>query len=175
LLDDGVRLEIALSGPAEFRWRRLPRPDRVYVDIVGAKLPGMPYELNVGAGGIDRLWARQNAWDTVRVVATLTERMTVLASRAAGGEKVVVELRREDATGRRGDGATNGRPTTNDQRPTTNDRREPKTRAASREPRAATCLPASCLPAGTTTSPPRRRSRSPSRGFRFPPWRSRRR
>jgi N-acetylmuramoyl-L-alanine amidase len=111
LLDDGVRLEIALSGPAEFRWRRLPRPDRVYVDIVGAKLPGMPYELNVGAGGVDRLWARQNAWDTVRVVATLTDRMAVRASRAAGGEKIVVELRRE--------GTNDQRPTTNDQRPTT--------------------------------------------------------
>jgi N-acetylmuramoyl-L-alanine amidase len=89
----GIRLAIRLSGPAEFRWRRLREPERVYVDIEGARLPGMPYELRVGWGGVERLWARQNAPDTVRVVAGLTAEMEVEAVAAEEGRRLHLDLR----------------------------------------------------------------------------------
>lgn len=102
-IEGGIRLSIRLTGPAEFRWGRLRQPDRVYVDISDARLTGMPYELRVGWGGVERLWARQNSPTTVRVVAGLVAPMDVGVWAASDGQVVAVELRseRETQTGRR--------------------------------------------------------------------------
>lgn len=108
----GIRLAIRLTGPAEFRWQRLREPERIFVDIEGARLAGMPYELRVGWGGVERIWARQNAPDTVRVVATVTVDMDVEVLPSDDGRRLAVDLRpradeptidqRPDAEERRG-------------------------------------------------------------------------
>jgi N-acetylmuramoyl-L-alanine amidase len=91
-LEDGLRLEIQLSGPASFRCRTLRHPDRIAIDILGARLVGMPYELRVGLGGVERIWARPNSSDTVRVVAGLAQPMHVESSHAGEGA-ITVDLR----------------------------------------------------------------------------------
>lgn len=91
-LEDGLRLEIQLSGPASFRCRTLRHPDRIAIDILGARLVGMPYELRVGLGGVERIWARPDSSDTVRVIAGLAQPMHVESSHAEENA-ITVDLR----------------------------------------------------------------------------------
>jgi N-acetylmuramoyl-L-alanine amidase len=88
--DDGVSVEIAISGNATYQWHRLRDPDnRFWVDVSGAQLAGPSVEQGAPPP-LTALRVRQNDPTTVRIALTLAGSKAVSVSPSATGLEIVV-------------------------------------------------------------------------------------
>jgi N-acetylmuramoyl-L-alanine amidase len=92
------RVSVELSGPVEVAVQRLPaeaaagRPERLYLDLEGARLGAPAAPLVVGDGLLDAVRLGQNRPDTVRVVIDLERYGRHRMVKLAAPDRIVIDV-----------------------------------------------------------------------------------
>jgi N-acetylmuramoyl-L-alanine amidase len=99
-LGDATRVAIETSGPFEYSWARLEKPDRLFFDIAGAKSELTPkgvYVVKVGDKLLQQIRVAQPTTGRTRVVLDLEDDHEFTASQLANPNRLIIELRRKGA------------------------------------------------------------------------------
>jgi N-acetylmuramoyl-L-alanine amidase len=95
-LDGSTRVALELSGPVKFRYRSLPDPERIFIDLTGARL-GLPGKgmrvIPVTSELVRQIRAAQTRPEVIRVVLDLGGPADYEVTQLTNPTRVMVEVR----------------------------------------------------------------------------------
>jgi len=115
MVDGNAQVNLVLEQPIPYDAHRLDQPDRVYLDLHGARLaPDLAGKtVFVNQGGVSKIRMAQSQPDTVRVVLDLEKRFDYSVAQESNPPRLVVKLTPHATPGKRG---SRRRPSADDSR-----------------------------------------------------------
>lgn len=101
-LDDATRIAIETNGDFHYRYDRLPDPDRLYFDVVGAAWPVSGAKIHVipvGDSRVKQIRVAETQPEVTRVVVDLEAPLDFSVEQLANPNRLMVEVRATQTTG----------------------------------------------------------------------------